>query len=303
MNFFPSSIAFSIPLPNGESFPIYWYGILIVAGALAGAFIATREARRRGIDPDHVWNALLAALILGVIGARLYHVISSPAGSNIGLSYYMQNPLEILNFRQGGLGIYGAVAGGVLGLYLYARWAKVNFLQLLDIGAPGLAFGQAIGRWGNFFNQELYGYPTTLPWGIPIDLAHRLPMFADLTQYPVETTRFTPTFLYESLFDVAMGVLLVVIAQRWKREKNGDLFLLWGMLYGVGRFLTEFQRPDAWTISGIATAQLIGIALVVICGVVLAYRHTGPTKAQQAAQRAQRRRRRPASSQQEQPPQ
>ncbi len=303
MNFFPSAVAFSIPLPNGESFPIYWYGILIVVGALAGAFIATRLARQRSIDPDHVWNALLAALILGVIGARAYHVISSPAGSNIGLSYYIENPLEILNFRQGGLGIYGAVAGGVLGLYLYARWAKVNFLQLLDIGAPGLAFGQAIGRWGNFFNQELYGFPTTLPWGIPIDLAHRLPMFADVSQFPVETARFTPTFLYESLFDAAMGVLLVVIARRWTREKNGDLFLLWGILYGVGRFLTEFERPDAWTISGIATAQLIGIALVVICGVVLAYRHTGPTKAQQAAQRAQRRRRRSASSQQEQHPQ
>ncbi len=294
MNFFPSSIAFSIPLPNGESFPIYWYGILIVAGALVGAFIATREARRRGIDPDHVWNALLAALILGVIGARLYHVISSPAGSNIGLSYYMQNPLEILNFRQGGLGIYGAVAGGVLGLYLYARWAKINFLQLLDIGAPGLAFGQAIGRWGNFFNQELYGYPTTLPWGIPIDAAHRLPIFADLTKYPIETTRFTPTFLYESLWDLGAAIIMLVIARRWKNEKSGDLMLLWGMLYGLGRFLVEFQRPDAWLISGIATAQLIGIALIILCGVTLMYRHTGPSKAQQAAQKAQRRRRTPA---------
>ncbi len=304
MNFFPTSIAFSIPLPNGQSFPIYWYGILIVAGALAGAFIATREAKRRGIDPDHVWNALLVALILGVIGARLYHVISSPAGTNIGFQYYMENPVEILNFRQGGLGIYGAVAGGVLALYLYARWAKINFLSLIDIAIPGLAIGQAIGRWGNFFNQELYGFPTDLPWGIAIDAAHRLPMFADLTRFPVETTHFHPTFLYESLFDLGMGIVLLYVAQRWTKEKPGDLFLIWGILYGFGRFLVEFQRPDAWTISGVATAQIIGLVLVVICGVALAYRHTGPSKAQQAAQRAQQRRRRrqqPPQPQQQEP--
>jgi phosphatidylglycerol---prolipoprotein diacylglyceryl transferase len=291
VNFFPSSIAFSIPLPNGQSFPIYWYGILIVTGALVGAYVATRQAKQRGLDPDHIWNALLVALILGVIGARVYHIISSPTGTNIGLDYYLANPLEMLNFRQGGLGIYGAVAGGVLALYLYARWAKINFLQLIDAAMPGLAFGQAIGRWGNFFNQELYGYPTSLPWGIPIDAAHRLPMFADLTGYPVETARFHPTFLYESLFDLGMAILLLVIARRWTKEKTGDLFLIWGILYGIGRFLVEFQRPDAWMISGVATAQIIGLILVVICGVALAYRHTGPSKATVAAQRAQQRKR------------
>ncbi len=313
MDFFPSAIAFSIPLPDGGSYPIYWYGILIVIGALAGAYIASLEAKRRGIDPDHVWNALLLALIFGVIGARLYHVISSPRGSNIGFDYYIANPMEILNFRQGGLGIYGAVAGGILGIFLYARlmrldaehwlprlltrvfrfdWKTVNIsvLQLIDLGAPGLAIGQAIGRWGNFFNQELYGYTTDLPWGIPIDALHRLPMFADLTQYPVETTRFHPTFLYESLWNLGTAMALLAIARRWRKAKPGDLILLWGMFYGLGRFLTEFQRPDAWLISGIATAQLIGIALVVICGVALMYRHTGPSKAQVAAERAKQRR-------------
>jgi len=191
------------------------------------------------------------------------------------------------------LGIYGAVAGGVIALWLYARYAKLKLSVLLDIGAPGLALGQAIGRWGNFFNQELYGYPTTLPWGIPIDQAHRLPIFADLTTFPVDTTRFTPTFLYESLWDLGTAIILLVIARRWKNEKSGDLMLLWGMLYGLGRFLVEFQRPDAWLISGIATAQLIGIALIILCGVALMYRHTGPSKAQQAAHKAQQRRRTP----------
>jgi phosphatidylglycerol:prolipoprotein diacylglycerol transferase len=316
VNFFPSSVAFSIPLPDGSSFPIYWYGILIVTGALVGAYIASLEAKRRSIDPDHVWNGLLFALIFGVIGARLYHVVSSPRGTNIGLDYYMANPMEILNFRQGGLGIYGAVAGGILGLFLYARllrlepdsgliklatrlklvqdWkpTNVSLLQFLDLGAPGLAIGQAIGRWGNFFNQELYGYPTDLPWGIPIDAAHRLPNFADLAQYPVETTKFHPTFLYESIALLLITGILLFVARRWKNEKPGDLILLWGIFYGLVRFLTEFQRPDAWLISGIATAQLIGLGLMVVCGVVLMYRHTGPSKAQLAAERARQRGRR-----------
>jgi phosphatidylglycerol:prolipoprotein diacylglycerol transferase len=287
VNFFPPAVAFSIPLPWGGSFDIYWYGILIIVGAMAGAYVATIEARRRGIDPEHVWNALLIALILGIVGARLYHVISSPTWPNTNLQYYLDNPIQIFNTRSGGLAIYGAVAGGLLGVYLYSRYAKLSFWLVVDIGMSGLAIGQAIGRWGNFFNQELYGYPTTLPWGIPIDALHRLPIFADLTQYPVETTRFHPSFLYESLWMLGVAILLLVIARRWKSAKPGDLLLLWGMLYGFGRFLIEFQRPDAWLISGIATAQLIGIALLVVCGVVLMYRHTGPSKAQLAAQRAQ----------------
>jgi phosphatidylglycerol---prolipoprotein diacylglyceryl transferase len=307
-NFMPSSVAFSIPLPDGSSFPIYWYGILIVLGALAGAYVATLEAKRRGVDPEHIWNALLFGLILGVIGARLYHVISSPTGSNIGFDYYMQNPMEMLNFRQGGLGIYGAVLGGLAGIALYVRLIgtslgrrlfgalpSVNFLTMVDLAMPGLALGQAIGRWGNFFNQELYGYPTDFPWGISIDAAHRLPIFADLTKYPVETTRFHPTFLYESVWNLGVAIVLLLIARRWQKAKAGDLALLWGMFYGFGRFLVEFQRPDAWLISGIATAQLIGIALVVICGVTLMYRHTGPSKAQVAVEHAKQRRRQKSS--------
>lgn len=291
MNFLPSSVAFSIPLPDGSSFPIYWYGILIVIGALAGAYVATIEAKRRGIDSEHVWNALLFCLILGVIGARLYHVISTPTGTTIGLQYYLDNPSEILNFRQGGLGIYGAVAGGILAIFFYARYIRMNFWTLVDIAIPGLFLGQAIGRWGNFFNQELYGFPTDLPWGIPIDAQHRLPVFADLTKFPVETTHFHPTFLYESLWNLACAMVVLLVARRWAKAKPGDMLLLWGILYGFGRFLIEFQRPDAWLISGIATAQLIGLGLVVTCGVALMYRHTGPSKAQLAAERAKQRRR------------
>jgi phosphatidylglycerol:prolipoprotein diacylglycerol transferase len=268
----PDPIAFQIgPLT------IYWYGLLIATGALVGAYVASLEARRRGFDPDHVWNGLVVCLILGLIGARLYHVISSPVGSAQGWSYYRENPLEIIRFWEGGrltgisgLGIYGAIVGGLLGLYLYTRFAGLNFLTWADIGIPGLAMGQAIGRWGNYFNQELYGYPTDLPWGIPIDMAHRLPQFRDL---PPET-RFHPTFLYESLWNLLTVGILLYVARRFEGKLyNGDVLLLYGILYPLGRFLTEFQRPDAWKIAGIPTAQIIAVVSIVVCAALLVYRH------------------------------
>jgi len=147
---------------------VHWYGITIVVATLVGSYVANLEAKRRGQDPDHVWNALLLCLVLGIIGARLYHVFSSPRGGMLGWDYYRQNPVAILQIWHGGLGIYGAVVGGLLGIYIYARLNKLSFLQWADIGAMGLILAQVIGRWGNFINQELYGYPTNLPWGIAI---------------------------------------------------------------------------------------------------------------------------------------
>lgn len=251
---------------------LYWYGFLITLGALVAAFIAAREAQWRGLDPDHVWNALIPALLLGLVGARLYHVISSPPGG-IGWEYYSQNPLAIIDIRDGGLrglGIYGAIVGGVLGLWLYCRWAKISFLTMVDSAAPGLAIAQAIGRWGNFFNQELYGYPTTLPWGVAIDLQHRLPQFADL---PPET-RFHPTFAYESILCLLLGLGLLWAARRfgdWLRA--GDIFLLYLVFYPLIRFAVEFQRPDAWTVAGLPAAQWIAIATAVVAAIILIVRH------------------------------
>lgn len=283
MNFTPDPVAFVIPLPfpilGQTALPIYWYGILIVLAAVAGAMLASVEARRRGVDPDHVWNGLLFVLLLGVIGARLYHVLSDVAQGDP-LGYFSQdfatNLLNVLNPRSGGLGIFGAVAGGVVGLWIYARIAKQKFWNLVDIAIPGLALGQAIGRWGNFFNQELYGYPTDLPWGIPISLAHRLPQFRSLP----ETTRFHPTFLYESLAMLAATGLLLYISRRWAKSlKPGDMFLLYGILYPLVRFFTEMQRPDAWLFSGVPVAQIISVTAFVIFSIWFLYRHTGPAPA------------------------
>ncbi len=294
MNFYPNPVAISIPLPfpifGTNALTIYWYGVLIVLGAVLGAFLATVEAKRRGQDPDHVWNALLFALIFGVIGARIYHIISDVAqGDPIG--YFSKDPLTnliaVLNPRTGGLGIYGAVAGGIFGLWLYCRFAKLKFWQWVDIAIPGLTLGQAIGRWGNFFNQELYGYPTTLPWGIPIDAAHRLPQFASLP----DTTRFHPTFLYESLAMLVVTGLLLLISRRYSRGlRPGDMLLLYGILYPLVRFFTEMERPDAWRIADVPTAQIIAVISFVICGVWFAYRHTGPAQSTYQKSAAPRRR-------------
>jgi len=260
-------VAFRLPIIG---LPIYWYGVIVVICILVGAFVTTIEARRRGENPDHIWNGLILVIIFGLIGARLYHVISSPQGLMRGFDYYLQHPVEIFMIRQGGLGIFGAIAGGVLAVYIYARWQKLDFLTWVDIAAPGLALGQAIGRWGNFFNQELYGYPTTVPWGIPIDLRFRLPQYANLP----ESTRFHPTFLYESLWSLVAFVILMYVARRFGgRLLKGDVFLIYCVLYPLGRFLVELQRPDAWMLGPLAAAQAISLLIMVAAVAILVYRH------------------------------
>jgi phosphatidylglycerol:prolipoprotein diacylglycerol transferase len=270
-------VAFRLPFIG---LPIYWYGIITVACILVGCFVATLEAKRRGQNPEHIWNGLILVIIFGLIGARLYHVISSPQGLMRGFEYYRQHPVEIFMIRQGGLGIFGAIAGGILAVYIYARWQKLSFPIWLDIAAPGLALGQAIGRWGNFFNQELYGYPTTVPWGIPIDQRFRLPQYANLP----DSTRFHPTFLYESLWNLLAFLILMYAARRFgERLLTGDVFLFYCVLYPLGRFFVEFQRPDAWMLGPIATAQALSLVILTAAILLLVYRHRRRPKTEAAA--------------------
>jgi phosphatidylglycerol:prolipoprotein diacylglycerol transferase len=279
------------PTINIGPLTIHWYGVIIVLGALAGTYIASLEAKRRGEDPEMVWNALVWCLIAGILGARLYHVLSSPQGTEIGVRYYfVTNPFETipvlgltipfptaLMIWRGGLGIFGGIAGGVLALIIFA-WRNHLFpvVRWLDISAPGLALAQAIGRWGNFVNQELYGPPTTLPWGIPIDAQHRIPPFTDLTRFPLETTRFHPVFLYEALWNLGVFIALTVIGRRFKdRLKDGDIFALYLLGYGLGRILVESLRPDAWLIGSIPTAQIVSAGLILLGVVMMVWHRRG----------------------------
>jgi phosphatidylglycerol:prolipoprotein diacylglycerol transferase len=257
-----------------ENWGIHWYGVLIVSGVLLGALYAALRASRNGDDPEHVWNALTLAIVLGVIGARLYHVFSEPEGGMVGWSYYREHPVEILYIWQGGLGIYGAIAGGLLGVVLYAWRAGLRPLKWLDYGAPGLAMGQAVGRWGNFINQELYGPPTDLPWGLKIDPEHRILPYSDLEAYPPDTL-FHPTFLYESLWCLLLFGVLTFAAHRLKdRLREGDILLGYLIGYPLGRFFLEYLRPDAWMIGPIAAAQLFALICIVAAGAALVVRHS-----------------------------
>ncbi len=261
-------------------FTVHWYGLIIVIGVLAAAFVATRQARLYGENPDHVWDMLTWVLILGIIGARLYHVFSRPTGDFAGWDYYRQHPIDIIAFWKGGfrgLGIFGAVAGGIAAVALYTWRKGLNFARWVDIGMPGLLLAQAIGRFGNYVNQELYGPPTNLPWGVKIDASHRFGPYKDLVKYPVETTRFHPTFFYESAWNFVGFVLLLWASRRFKeRLLPGDLLLLYGIWYPLGRFWVEMFRPDAWVlgVGSLTTAQFISLVSIVVCTVALIVRHT-----------------------------
>ncbi len=241
------------------SLTICWYGILIAVAVVAGIFLASWEAKRRGENWEHILGILLLAIPLGLIGARAYHVIDK-------WSFYYQNPSLI--FGGAGLGIFGAIVGGILGLLIYCQWKNLNILRWLDICAPSLILGQAIGRWGNFFNQELYGYPTNLPWAIYIDPAYRLPGYEAFSH-------FHPLFLYESLWSFAGCFLLLLIGRKLKhRFLDGDIFFIYIIYYSIGRFFLEGLRIDVWTIAGIPTARWIcSIAIIVSIAVIVYRRH------------------------------
>jgi phosphatidylglycerol:prolipoprotein diacylglycerol transferase len=247
---------------------VHWYGVIIAAAVLAAGAIGSMEARRRGEDPEVGWSMLLPVLVLAVIGARIYHVIHEWG------PVYSQDPALIPQLWRGGLGIPGAVAGGVLAIWLYCRFAKLNTLRWFDIFASAMLLGQAIGRLGNFVNQELYGPPTDLPWGIPIDAPHRTSAYTDLTQFPVDTTRFHPLFAYEALLNLVGLVVILWIARRFAhRLYDGDILLLYLVWYSAVRTVLEPFRDDNWIILGVPTAIWLGIITMIVAGGLLILRH------------------------------
>lgn len=257
---------------------IRWYGIILMLGAVAGSWLATKSAKQRGYDPAIVWDLLTYLLIGGVIGARLWHIFT-PMQSQLVLDQAtgeLVNPyfaggtvhlLDILSVWKGGLGIPGAVIGGAVVLYFYSRKRGLSFAEWADIAAPSLPLGQAIGRWGNFFNQELYGAPTNLPWAIRIDPAHRVPGFEQVEYYH-------PLFLYESLLNLANMFFLLWLSRRYAdRLKSGDIFLAYLVAYPVIRFSLEFLRLNASLVAGININQTFMAVIAVCAGAALYLRH------------------------------
>jgi len=247
---------------------VHYYGVIIMAGAVLAAFLSVREARHRKIDGDTVWDMLPWLLVAGIVGARIWHVLTPPASMLInGENPYLIHPLDALKIWNGGLGIPGAVMGGALALFIYCRVKKISFLTWVDIIAPGLALAQAIGRWGNFVNQEVYGLPSNLPWAIYIDPAHRLPGFENVAYYH-------PTFLYESLWDLLNMALLLILAHKFPEKlKTGDIFLIYLSFYSFGRFWLEFVRIDYSPIAGLNINQTLMAVVFVVSVATLLVRH------------------------------
>ncbi len=262
---------FDIPLPFlNTSFHIYFYGILITLGVVAAAFMGQAEAKRRGMNTEVIWDALFWVVVAGIIGARIWHILTPPLSmqeQGITTMWYLTHPLDMLNIRNGGLGIPGAVIGGAVALWIFCRRRKISFLVWADTIVPGVALAQAIGRWGNFFNQEVYGLPTNLPWGIYIDPLHRIAPYQD-------SNYFHPLFFYESLWNVLNMAVLLWLARRFdKWLKPGDLFLIYAIMYSIGRFGLEFIRVDYVPIAGINFNQTF-VAIVAICaGVIIFLNH------------------------------
>jgi phosphatidylglycerol:prolipoprotein diacylglycerol transferase len=235
---------------------IHWYGILIVTGILAATYLSTYNARLLGESPELVWDALVWVVLLGVVGARLYHILTVPPSMGVGRWYYFRHPLEILATWKGGLGIYGAVAGGALGLYIVIRRAKRDIWRWTDIVVPGLVLAQAIGRWGNWINQELYGRPTDLPWGIYIEPQYRLAGYKTFE-------RFHPTFFYESMWNLATSVVLVYLIWRYReRLISGIITGIYFISYSMIRFLLEFIRLDSPMIGAVSIAQIVALCII-----------------------------------------
>lgn len=241
---------------------IHWYGLMLALGFLAGFGLLYLLFKKYGRDTEQIYTLVMYIVIPALIGARLYYIMYA-------WKFYVHDLLGVFRVWEGGLAIHGVLIGGILGLWLYARKYKESIWELLDLLAPCVIAGQIVGRWGNYFNQELHGTPTQLPWGIPIDMP---PVGYENFIY------FHPTFLYESLLNAVVLIILLfihyfkiksrVINYRLRVPKYilqpGNIFLLYIMLYSVNRFLMEFLRTDySPIVFGIRWAQIISIVIFV----------------------------------------
>ncbi len=248
-------------------FSLRWYGLLIALAVLLGLLVATRLGRRRGIDPAVIADLLPILVLAAVVGARIYYVAFE-------WRQYQLNWLDALAIWRGGIAIHGALIGGTLAVILYCRWRRIPFWTLLDVLLPAVALGQAIGRWGNFFNSEAFGLPTDLPWRLTIPFANRPVEFLD-------RTGFHPTFLYESLWNLGVFGLLLLLFQLGQRGRiqlpPGALSCVYLLSYSSGRLWIEGLRIDPLCLAGLPPfcegglrmAQLVSLLLIAAGGLGL----------------------------------
>lgn len=245
-NFIPQSVIFSWGFIT-----LHWYGVFVVSGILTGLLVVTHLAKKYNITSEEVYGLAFYVIISAIVGARIYSVF-------LDLPYYLQNPVQIAAVWQGGLAIHGGIIGGVLAALVYTYKKRQSFWLWADLTVPGLALGQSIGRWGNYFNQEIFGTPTTAAWGIPIEL-HNRPLEYLSHQY------FHPTFLYESVLNLINFLVLFWLHKKLKLPL-GIIFLLYLINYSIIRFSMEFLRTDsAPEVYGIRWPALLSVGLIIVC--------------------------------------
>ncbi|MGI6553058.1 MAG: prolipoprotein diacylglyceryl transferase [Bacillota bacterium] len=228
-------------------FAIHWYGVFIAFALALGTYLAYLEAGRQGLNPEHILNLVLVAVPLAFIGARLYYVVFS-------WELYQGNFLEMISVWHGGLAIHGGLLGGIIGGYLYVRRQRLHFWQIADVAAPSIILGQAIGRWGNFINQEAHGGP------VSAEFISRFPPFIQKGML-INGQYYHPTFLYESLWNLMVFLFLLW----WRRRKglvHGQVFLNYLILYSLGRFFIEGLRTDSLMLGPFRVAQLVSVGLI-----------------------------------------
>ena len=235
-----------------------WYGVLMVVAILAGVAVAAYLAGRRGLEAERIWPMAWWVIPAGIVGARAYYVAFE-------WDRFADDPWQLLQFwNLRGLAIHGALIGGALGMVLYAWRRRIDVRPWLDAVAAGLPLAQAIGRWGNYFNQEAFGPPTDFFLSVQIDAAHRahLPLeWQDVLAYPT----FHATFFYESLWDLAVfGALMLALHRLDHRLRSGDLALLYVVLYSAGRLVIEGLRTDSLMLGTLRAAQVVSVAAIVV---------------------------------------
>ncbi len=279
------------------SFTIYYYGILIVVALLICSAVIIWMLKRDGKDTELYWDGLVWTLIPAIIGARLWFVFFPPesvVAAGHGTAWMLSHPFDLTHgpfaIRTGGLGILGAVLGGTLGIYLFWRRHRSEpLVEWLDLVVVALPLGQAIGRWGNYVNKELYGLPTTLPWGIEIPRNNRVSPYTYADMCGESTCgpeiRFHPLFLYESIWNALTFLILFTLWRRYRhRLHTGDIVLTYFILYPVGRFVLEFLRAETAYVAGININQAImGVTAIVAAGLLI-YRHRRGTATPPAAE-------------------
>ena len=251
-NFLPTPVLFHYGIIT-----IYWYGLFIVLGIISALILILSLAKKFNIDSEKIWDLSFYLVLFGILGARIYEIF-------LELPYYSTHPAQIIKIWEGGLAIHGAIIAGAITLFFFIKRNKLDFWKLAAITVPGLALGQAIGRWGNWFNQELFGLPTNLPWGIPISIINRPLEF-------ISQPFFHPTFLYESLGLIIITLFLLVVLYRNNLNQKIAMRVLayYLALYSILRFSLEFIKADITPyFLGLRWPQVISLAIIVVAIII-----------------------------------